>query len=204
MAKTPGSLAVRTFLERAEGLSHFLLRAGEAPRLIAFDDATGCPMETALAALEWTLAVGILLDDDMIHAVRLTSETAAAVVERKLPSGRNFVYLGPRLDAPPMDVFEGRVLYDEPGVKAVEFSQRAHALAHFLRATSGTGSLLAILGRRAPEVRHIRRWFRSIVEELDSPRLWVGGWFAATAAGALFASKDEEPSYRYIEVALEP
>jgi hypothetical protein len=204
MAKTPGSLAIRTFLERAEGLSHFLLRAGEAPRLIAFDDAAGCPMETALAALEWTQAVGILLDDDMIHAVRLTSETAAAVVERKLSSGRNFVYLGPRLDAPPMDVFEGRVLYDEPGVKAVEFSQRAHALAHFLRATSGAGALLAILGRRAPEVRHIRRWFRSIVEELDSSRLWVGGWFAATAAGALFSSKEEEPAYRYIEVGLEP
>jgi hypothetical protein len=199
----PGSLSIRTFLDRAEGLSHLLLRAGEAPRLIAFDDATGCPMETALAAIEWTRAVGILQDDDMIQAVRLTSETAAAVVERKLPSGRQFVYLGPRLDAPPMDVFEGRVVYDEPGVKAVEFSQRAHALAHFLRATSGAGALLALLGRRAPEVRHIHRWLPAIVRELDAPRLWVGGWFAATAAGALFVSKDDEPSYRYIEVGLE-
>ena len=41
-----------------------MLRAGEAPRLLAFDDALGCPVETALAALEWTGAVGILLDDD--------------------------------------------------------------------------------------------------------------------------------------------
>ena len=45
--------------------------------------------------------------------------------------GRRYVYLGPRLDAPPMDVFEGAILFDEPGVKAVEFTQRAHGLAHF-------------------------------------------------------------------------
>jgi hypothetical protein len=160
-------------------------------------------METALAALEWTQAVGILNADDMVQAARLTSETAAVVLERKPPSGRNYVYLGPRLDAPPMDVFEGRVVYDEPGVKAVEFSQRAHALAHFLRATSGAGALLAILGRRAPEVRHISRWFRSIVEELETPRLLIGGWFAATAAGALFGSRDNEPDFRYIEVGRE-
>ncbi len=80
---TPQTLVVRTFTDRAEGLSHFVLRAGEAPRLLAFDDALGCPVETALAALEWTGAVGILLDDDMLHAARLTSETAAAVIERK-------------------------------------------------------------------------------------------------------------------------
>lgn len=203
MPSTPGSLAIRTFTDRSEALAHFFVRAGEAPRLIAFDDATGCPMETALAALEWTQAVGILNEDDMVQAARLTSETAAVVLERKLASGRNYVYLGPRLDAPPMDVFEGRVVFDEPGVKAVEFSQRAHALAHFLRATSGAGALLAILGRRAPEVRHIRRWFRSIVEELETPRLLIGGWFAATAAGALFASRDNEPDFRYIEVGRE-
>ena len=55
---TPQTLVVRTFTDRAEGLSHFVLRAGEAPRLLAFDDALGCPVETALAALEWTGAVG--------------------------------------------------------------------------------------------------------------------------------------------------
>ena len=101
---SPNTLVVRTFTDRAEGLSHFVLRAGEAPRLLAFDDALGCPVETALAALEWTGAVGILLDDDLLHAARLTSETAAAVIERKSPDGRRFVYIGPRLDAPPMDV----------------------------------------------------------------------------------------------------
>ncbi|MGE0439506.1 MAG: hypothetical protein AB7L66_20015 [Gemmatimonadales bacterium] len=204
MSSTPTSLVIRTFSDRAEGLAHFVLRAGEAPRLIAFDDAAGCPVDTALAALEWTGAVGIIHEEDMIQAVRLTSETAAAVVERRAGGGRQFVYLGPRLDAPPMDVFEGRVLFDEPGVKAVEFSQRAHALAHFLRATSGAGALLALLGRRAPEVRHVRRWFPAIVQELESHKLWVGGWFAATSAGALFGSIDPEPNYRYIEVGLEP
>src|SRR5215207_1109375 len=114
----PSTLVVRTFLERAEALSHFVLRAGEAPRLIAFDDTLGCPMETALAALEWTNAVGALKDDDLLHAARLTSETAAAVIERKGEGGRRYLYLGPRMDAPPMDVFEGAILFDEPGVKA--------------------------------------------------------------------------------------
>ena len=51
---TPGTLTVRTFLDRTEGLAHLLLRADQAPRLLAFDDVAGCPVETALAALEWT------------------------------------------------------------------------------------------------------------------------------------------------------
>jgi hypothetical protein len=139
----------------------------------------------------------------MLHAARLTSETAAAVIERKIDGQRQFIYLGPRLDAPPMDVFEGKVLFDEPGVKAVEFSQRAHAVAHFLRATSGAGALLALLGRRAPELRHLRRWLGPILGELDMPRTLVGGWFAASAAGCLLAAPDGEPNYRYIEVGLE-
>jgi hypothetical protein len=201
---TPSTLTIRTFADRAEALSHFILRAGEAPRVIAFDDTVGCPVETALAALEWTKAVGVLLDDDLLHAARLTSETAAAVIERKAEEGRRYVYLGPRLDAPPMDVFEGAVLFDEPGVKAVEFSQRAHALAHFLRATSGAGALVALLGRRAPEVRHLRRWLAAVLQELDSPRLLVAGWFAASSAGCLFAGGPDETSFRYIEVGLEP
>jgi hypothetical protein len=200
---TPQTLTIRSFTDRAEALAHFILRAGEAPRIVAFDDSVGCPMDIALAALEWTNAVGVLPDDDMIHAARLTSETAAAVIERKVDGQRQYIYLGPRLDAPPMDVFEGKVLFDEPGVKAVEFSQRAHALAHFLRATSGAGALLALLGRRAPEIRHLRRWMGSILAELDMPRALVGGWFAASAAGCLLVATDGEPTYRYIEVGLE-
>lgn len=205
---TPGLLSVRTFLERADALAFFMQRAGESPRLIAFDDVAGCPVDTALAALEWTGAVGILLDDDLLHAARLTSETAAAMIERKSAGAageRQYVYLGPRLDAPPMDAFEGSVLFDQPGVKAVEFAQRAHALAHFLRHTSGQGALIALLGRRAPELRHIRRWFGAIVQELDIPRPMLGGWFAAGSAGALFGPTGmaAEPDYRYIEVGLE-
>lgn len=200
----PSTLVVRTFLERGEALAHFFLRAGEAPRVIAFDDTVGMPMETALAALEWTNAVGALHDDDLLHAARLTSETAAAVIERKGEGGRRYLYLGPRMDAPPMDVFEGAVIFDEPGVKVVEFTQRAHGLAHFLRATSGVGSLIALLGRRPPEIRHMRRWLGPIVQELDAPRLLAAGWFAASSAGCLFSSREDEPSYRYIEVGLEP
>jgi len=200
----PSTLVVRTFLDRGEALAHFFLRAGEAPRVIAFDDAVGMPMETALAALEWTNAVGALHDDDLLHAARLTSETAAAVIERKGEGGRRYLYLGPRMDAPPMDVFEGAVIFDEPGVKVVEFTQRAHSLAHFLRATSGVGALVALMGRRPPEIRHMRRWLGPIVQELDAPRLLVAGWFAASSAGCLFSSREDEPSFRYIEVGLEP
>src|SRR4029079_12060864 len=94
----------------------------------------------------------------------------AAVLERKGANGRRFVYLGPRLDAPPMDVFEGAVLFDEPGVKAAEFSQRAHGLAHFIRATSVAVALIALRGRRAPEIRHLRRWLGPVIKELDVPR----------------------------------
>ena len=201
---TRETVAIRTFTDRAEALGHFVIRAGESPRFLAFDDVAGCPVDTALAALEWTGVVGILPDDDLIHAARLTSETAAALVERRTPEGRRYVYLGPRLDAPPMDVFEGRVLYDEPGVKAVEFSQRSHALAHFFRATAGDGALISMLGRRAPELRHIRRWFGPVVHELDAPSQLIGGWWAAGAGGALFvAGYPEDPVYRYIEVGLE-
>ena len=198
-------MAIREFTDRAEALGHFIRRAGEAPRLLAFDDVAGCPIDTALAALEWTRVVGILPDDDLLHAARLTSETAAAMVERRIDESRRYVYLGPRLDAPLMDVFEGKVLYEEPGVKAVEFAQRAHALAHFLRATGGDGALVALLGRRAPELRHIRRWFSQIVVENPERSNLIGGWFAAGGGGALFVSQsDDSGLYRYCEVGLEP
>ncbi len=200
---TPQTLTVRTFVDRADGLSHFMRCAGEAPRLLAFDDAIGCPVENALPALECTAAVGIILDDDLLHASRLTSETAAAVVERRDGERRSYVYLGPRMDAPPMDHAEGALLFDEPGVKAVEFRQRAHAVAHFLRATAGSGALVSLLSQRAPEVRHVRRWLGAILQELDLPRPLFVGWFAASAAGCLFCPADGEDSYRYIEVGLE-
>lgn len=201
---TPTTLVIRTFTDRAEALAHCILRAGEAPRVLAFDDAVGCPIEQALAALEWTRVVGVLPDDDLLHAGRLTSETAAAVVERKGPEGRQFVFLGPRLDAPPISPMEGELLLDEPGVLAIGFADRAAALAHFLRATGGAGALLAQLGRRAPELRHLRRWLAPLVQELDGPRRLIAGWFAASSGGALFLGEQEqEVTYRYIEAGID-
>ena len=82
-----GTLTLKTFADRAEALAHGLLRAGEAPRLIAYDEYVGCPMEMALPALEWTAAVGVLFDDDVVHAARLTSDTASCVIERKSADG---------------------------------------------------------------------------------------------------------------------
>ena len=201
---SPTSLVVRTFTDRAEALAHCILRAGESPRLLAFDDAVGCPVEQALGALEWTRVVGVLPDDDLIHAGRLTEETAAAVIERKSADGRQFIFLGPRLDAPRLEAYDGEVLLNEPGVLAIGFSERATALAHFLRATGGAGALLAQLGRRAPELRHLRRWLAPIVQELDGPRRLVAGWFAASAGGALFIGDDAgEMTWRYIEVGID-
>ncbi|HET7043024.1 MAG TPA: hypothetical protein VFI13_13485 [Gemmatimonadales bacterium] len=202
---TATTLVLKTFVDRAEALAHALLRAGEAPRLLAYDEFVGCPMDMALTALEWTSAVGVLQDDDLVHAARLTSETASCVIERRTAGGgRQFVHLGPRMDAPIIDVFEGKVLYDEPGVRAVEFAQRAHALAHFLRATGGAGAILSILSRRAPEVRHLKRWLRPALEALDQPRPMLVGWFSAGGGGTLFHPVQGENEFRYIEAGIEP
>jgi hypothetical protein len=202
---TPTSLAIRSFSDRAEALAHCILRAGEAPRLLAFDDAVGCPTETLLAALEWTRVVGILPDDDLLHAGRLTADTAAAVVERRETDGRQYIFLGPRLELPQLEPYEGEVLIDQPGVRSLAFADRASAMGHFLRATLGAGAMLAQLGRRAPEMRHVRRWLGPIVHELDTPRRWIAGWFAVSAAGALFVGdEDDDTKYRYIEVGTEP
>lgn len=199
--KVPTSIAIRSFSDRAEALSHCILRAGEAPRLVAYDDTVGCPTETILAALEWTRIVGILQDDDLLHAGRLTTDTAAAVVERRDQEHAPWVFLGPRLEDPQFEAPSGELLIDEPGLRAVAFPERALALAHFLATTLGAGAMLAQLGRRAPETRHVRRWIGPIVSELDRPRRWMAGWFAVTAAGALFVGDEEgETRYRYIEV----
>src|SRR2546427_530308 len=96
MGYTPGmtvpatSRQTRIFEDRAEALAHFFVRAGEAPRLLAFDDAVGCPLQQALAVVEWTAAVGILAEDDLIHAARLATDAAAAVVERRGDERRGF------------------------------------------------------------------------------------------------------------------
>ncbi len=193
-----------TFTDRGDALGHFFQRAGEAPRLVAYDDEVGCPLHNALAVLEWTLAVGILNEDDHVHAARL-GETAAAMVERRRDGRRVFVYIGPRMDAPPADPYEGSLLYDEPGVRAFEFAQRAHALAHFLRATQGGGAVLSALSKRAPELRHVRRWLAALFHG-QPPQVsnqLIAGWFAVSAAGMLFAPRRGGDPFVYEEVGGE-
>lgn len=192
--------------DRAEVLGHFFQRAGEAPRLMAYDEDLGCPLHNALAAIEWTLGIGVLGDTDLLHAARLGGETAAAVVERRRERRRIYVYLGPRMDAPPADPYEGSLLYDEPGIRAYEFAQRAHALAHFLRATQGVGSVISLLSRRAPELAHVRRWLGGLFQEpgLRVSNVLLAGWFATTGGGVLFAPARVGEPYAYEEVGAEP
>jgi hypothetical protein len=202
-AMTRTSLALA---DRGDALGHFFQRAGESPRLVAYDDDVGCPLHNALAALEWTLAVGILDDADHLHAARLAAETAAAMVERRRDGRRVFVYLGPRMDAPPADPYEGALLYDEPGVRAFEFAQRVHALAHFLRATQGVGAVLSALSKRAPEVRYVKRWLSALVQD-RAPGVssqMLAAWFAATGGGVLFAPTAPGDPFVYEEAGLDP
>jgi hypothetical protein len=191
------------FTNRGEALGHFFSRAGEAPLFVAYDEEVGCPLESALATLEWTGAVGILADDDLIHAARLSGETAAAMVERRRDGRRVFVYMGPRMDAPPADPYEGSLLYDEPGVRAYEFVQRAHALAHFIRATHGVGAVISMLSRRAPELRHVKRWLGALLQEPDraGSNNLLSGWFATSAAGVLVSPAGKGEPYVYEEVS---
>lgn len=195
------SSTTHTFADRATALGHFFQRAGEAPRFLAYDEEMGCPLHNALATLEWTVGVGILDDGDLLHAARLSGESAAAMVERKRDGGRIFVYLGPRMDAPPADPYEGSLLYDEPGVRAFEFAQRVHALAHFLRATQGVGGVISMLSRRAPELRHVRRWLGALfgLPSVEVSNHMLAGWFATSGGGVLFVPSAEEP-YVYREV----
>jgi hypothetical protein len=199
------SRVVHTFEDRSDALAHFFQRAGEAPRLVAYDDAVGCPLDQALGALEWTAAVGIVSPDDLVHAARLGPDSAAAVVERKEGEQRVFVYFGPRMDAAPADPYEGTLLYDEPGVRAYIFAQRVHAIAHFLRATQGMGAVLSMLSRRAPELRYIRRWTQALfAEPVASPSTQLlAGWFATGGAGYLFVPPQTDDPFTYCEVAID-
>jgi hypothetical protein len=205
-ASTPGEMrATRVFTDRGEALGHFFLRAAEAPRILAYEDEVGCPLHNVLAALEWTIAIGILHETDLVHAARLGSESAAAMVERRRDERRVFVYMGPRMDAPPADPYEGMLLYDEPGVRAFEFGQRVHALAHFLRATQGAGAVISALSKRAPELRHVRRWLGVLFQgpRADVSNHLLAGWFSAGGAGVLFAPPRPGDPFVYEEVGLE-
>src|SRR2546430_11551024 len=92
------SRQTRTFEDRADALAHFFLRAGEAPRLLAYDDAVGCPLDQALAAVEWTSAVRILPQHDPVHAARLVAAAPAAGRVRKDANHPLSPYFPRRLD----------------------------------------------------------------------------------------------------------
>ena len=117
-----------------------------------------------------------------------------------------FIYFGPRMDAPPADPYEGTLLYDEPGVRAYIFAQRVHAIAHFLRATHGLGAVISMLGRRPPELRHIRRWLQAVfaepAAETGSTQM-LAGWFATGSAGVVFLPRRAHDPYTYCEVGAE-
>ena len=61
-----------------------------------------------------------------------------------------FVYMGPRMDAPPADPHEGSLLYDEPGVRAyVEFITGDPIVARiYLQIAVGGGLTDEAMGRR--------------------------------------------------------
>src|SRR5260370_78428 len=119
---------------------------------------------------------------------------------------RVFALFGPRMDAPPADPYEGTLLYDEPGVRAYLFAHRVHAIAHFLRATQGIGAVVAMLSRRAPELRHIRRWMQVLFSEpfggVGSTQL-LAGWVATGGAGVLFVPPPPHGPYSYPERGLD-
>jgi hypothetical protein len=197
----------RTFEDRAEALSHFFARAAEAPRFLAFDDSVGCPLDQALSVVEWTGAAGILRDDDLVHAAWIRPDAAAAVVERREGERRLFAYFGPHMDQPHADPVECELIYDGHGLRAYAFAERGHAIAHFLRATQGTGAMLALLGRRAPELRHVRRWLQELFNAppggTNRSTLLVAGWFATAGAGCLFLPAQAGEPYCYCEVGID-
>src|SRR3989454_9137832 len=162
-------------------------------------------MDQALAALEWTGAVGILAADDLLHAAQIATDSAAAVVERKQGDQRVYVYFGPQTEAPPADPYEGALLHDEPGVRAYTFAQRVHAITHFLRATQGSGAVLAMLGRRAPELRHIRRWMQALFAAPGAaqPTQLLAAWFATGGAGGPFLPAPPHAPYTYPASAVD-
>ena len=60
MATAPAALRnARSFDDRADALGHFFVRAGDAPRFVAYDDELGCPLDNSLSVLEsrsWVLS----------------------------------------------------------------------------------------------------------------------------------------------------
>jgi hypothetical protein len=114
------------------------------------------------------------------------------------------------MNQPYADPGECELIYDGQGVRAYAFADRGQAIAHFLRATQGTGAMLALLGRRAPELRHIRRWLKELFGEggegapaAGQSTLLGAGWFATSGAGCLFLPAQAGDPFWYCEVSID-
>ena len=179
---------ITEFSERSEALAEFVRAAGDAPRLLAADDAVGCSLFHALAALQWTGETGLVQPTDRLHAVWFQGEAAACVIEREHDGKPLFRFLGPRVETVQRTPADGTRSIDEPFVRGYDFTERWNALSHFLATTQGKGALLSLLNNRAPEVEHLRRW---LTDMFQGP-LPAGAdhlhavWAATTAAGFLF------------------
>ncbi len=176
------------FGDRAEALAVFLRAAGSAPRLLTVDDSAGCPLHSALAALQWTGVTGLFQPADRLHAAWFAAETGVAVIERVADGKPVYRFLGPRIEAPQKAPVDGTPVVDQAYVLGYEFTERWNAIAHFLVTTQGRGALVSLFAARAPELEHVRRWlldlFRGPVPE-GADHLHAA-WFSTTGAGFLF------------------
>jgi hypothetical protein len=59
-----------------------------------------------------------------------------------------------------------------------------------------------MLSRRAPELRHAKRWLRALFEEAsrERPTQLLAAWFATTGAGFIFLPRSVGGPYFYEEV----
>jgi len=160
----PAPRAAQEFADRADAMAEFVRGAGQAPRLLPADEALGCPLFNALAALQWTGETGLVRGSDRLHAVWFQGETAATVIEREIDGETVFRFLGPRVETQQKTPVDGRPSIDEPFVRGWDFSERWNAIAHFLVTTQGKGALVSMLSARAPDVEHIRRWLTELFQ----------------------------------------
>ena len=68
------------------------------------------------------------------------------------------------------------------------------------------GAVISMLGRRAPELRHIRRWLQAVFAEPageDASTQMLAGWFATSGTGVLFLPRQPDQPYTYCEIGVD-
>ena len=204
----PDTVPRRTqeFNDRADAMAEFVRAAGQAPRLLPAEDGAGCPLFSAIAALQWTGETGLVQPTDRLHAVWFLGEVGATVVEREIDGKRVFRYLGPRVETMQRTPEDGTRSVDEPFVRGWDFNERWNALAHFFITTQGKGALVSMMSARGPEVEHVRRWLLALfMGELPAGADHLHGlWVSAVSAGFLFppAQYAEGPARGWFYVEL--